>query len=167
MKTLDLTGQQYGRWMVLQRAGSDKRGEAAWWCECSCGGRQTILGSNLRSGRTQSCGCLRQERSVECGTRHGHASHRAGLTLTYISWQHMIQRCTNPKRDNWRYYGARGIGVCQAWRDSFETFLGDMGPRPSQRYSIDRINGDGHYEPGNCRWATQVVQVRNRRPSVA
>jgi hypothetical protein len=97
------------------------------------------------------------------GLRHGHNTKIDSRTPTYLSWDNMIQRCTNPNRPEYSYYGGRGITVCERWRD-FTNFLADMGERP-EGTSLDRIDGDGNYEPGNCRWADRATQVANRRRS--
>jgi hypothetical protein len=101
--------------------------------------------------------------SREQNTTHGHAA--SGRTPEYNAWVSLNQRCKNPKNPRWKDYGGRGVTVCARWRDSFEAFLADMGPRPSSEHSIDRINNDGNYEPGNVRWATRAEQYANRRPA--
>ena len=98
---------------------------------------------------------------VRLNTKHGHAK-RGQVSATYVTWQSMIRRCTDPQNIRYALYGGRGITVCPRWRNSFEDFLADMGPRPVGR-SIDRINVDGNYEPNNCRWATDSEQRRNKR----
>lgn len=102
-------------------------------------------------------------RGNQYNVKHGHKRVEVETT-EYRVWKGIIQRCTNPKRLSWRYYGGRGITVCDRWRFSFENFLADMGPRPAGR-SIDRIDNDGNYEPGNCRWATCKEQRANRSDS--
>ncbi len=158
----DLTGQVFGRLTVLEYIGSSR-----WRSRCSCGNETTPVTSSLRSGATQSCGCLALEAKSAVGRanrRHGHAQ-RHEMTRTYKSWISMRQRCRNANAPNFASYGGRGIAVCARW-DSFELFLADMGPRP-EGMSIDRIDVDGNYEPGNCRWATPKQQQANRRCSPA
>lgn len=158
---VDLTGLRFGRLTVTARYPQNNwRREARWQCLCDCGNGVIVVGINLRSGGTKSCGCLRIEESTARLPRH--STHRSCDTPTYSSWTNLIQRCTNPTYPNFKHYGGRGITVCDRWRYSFEAFLADMGPRPPAT-SIDRINVDGHYEPGNCRWATRSEQELNKR----
>lgn len=153
-------GTVFGRLTVQYRErGRNKFGQYRWSCMCSCGTPVSVTASALQSGGTRSCGCLREE-YYSTHQRHGHG-RAARRSATYRSWDHMIQRCTNPSNDNYRYYGGRGINVCPRWRD-FSMFLADMGERPFGR-SLDRIENDGNYEPGNCRWATAKEQQRNQR----
>lgn len=134
-------------------------------CECSCGTIGFIVRTSaLRSGNTESCGCLRMESmKIRCIT-HGH-SHKGKTTPTYASWSQMIQRCTNPKTDAFPRYGGRGIKVCDRW-SSFENFLADMGEKPIG-LTIGRKDNDGNYEPRNCRWETHTQQMQNTSRTVS
>lgn len=157
---IDITGQRFGRLVVLCRIPSDSTAggtvRTRWKVLCDCGNLIETRGHNLRSGDTKSCGCLIQDVLAERNHKHGHCS-----TRTYRIWLNMKQRCNNPANKNWADYGGRGIRICERWRD-FSAFFLDMGEAPAWG-SIDRINNDGGYEPGNCRWATQRQQCQNTR----
>jgi hypothetical protein len=126
----------------------------AWLCRCRCGSEKIVEGSNLRSGRSTSCGCLR----TELQTKHG-----LWTDPRYCAYYAMLRRCYNPNHSRYADYGGRGIAVCQRWRESLEVFAADVGPRPAPGYSLDRIDNDGNYEPDNVRWATAAEQIANQR----
>lgn len=161
MKRVDLVGQRFGRLTVIARAGTRKDRAVYWSCQCECGGTTLVVSKHLLSGESQSCGCLKNDLLRERSTTHG-----ATRYPEYEIWQAMIGRCSRPASSGYRNYGGRGIAVCERWRDSFEAFLADVGRRPSPLHSIDRIDNDGNYEPGNVRWATREQQVRNRSCSI-
>lgn len=159
-KRARLVGETFGRLTVV-RYDRSLRGATTWLCRCVCGAEKVVRGSELRAGNTRSCGCLNREASRERRLRHGHSTN-AGLSPEYKTWASMKDRCYQPSSDSWSRYGGRGIRVCERWLSSFENFLADVGARPSPKHSIDRINNDGHYEPGNVRWSTVSEQARNR-----
>jgi hypothetical protein len=157
-----MTGRRIGRLVVRSRASENRGGTTArWLCLCDCGNERVVDGSSLRIGKTRSCGCLTADVARERSTKHGHNT-TAGKSPEYGAWASMVGRCTNPNNRSWGHYGGRGIAVCERWME-FENFLADMGNRPSSDHSLDRINNDGGYGPGNCRWATRAEQSRNRR----
>lgn len=162
----DLTGQVFNRLTVLALADerTPSRG-AKFECRCSCGTLLTVPRASLIQGNTKSCGCWKRE---ESSVRMTQAKTTHGMTGTseYNIWSGMVQRCTNPENEAYDQYGGRGISVCSRWRNSFESFYADMGPRPSVEHTLDRRDCDGNYEPGNCRWVTWDIQQNNRRNNV-
>ena len=154
---VDITGQKFNRLTVLKattiRTGA---GCISWECRCDCGVKLIVKGTNIRSGNTKSCGCLKLETAKKQMTTHGYSGSR-----TYVSWNGMLTRCMNPNVREYVKYGGRGIKVCKRWF-KFENFLEDMGERPPNT-SIDRINPDGNYTKSNCRWATRREQEFTKR----
>ena len=158
----DLMGQQFGRLTVIGFLYISKYAHAIWKCKCVCGRETDVDGCSLRSGNTRSCGCFLRECSRKRPYKNGHKS--GGVSSPeYMCWCNMKLRCSNKHNPMYKYYGGRGISVCERWRNSFKNFLADMGLKPSPELSIDRIDNDGNYEPGNCRWTTAKEQIRNRR----
>lgn len=156
---IDLVGSTFGRLTVLGAAPRARNGKARWACRCACGKSAVSVGTNLRSGHTASCGCVKRERVSRANKTHGLAG-----TRPYKIWSGMHQRCHNPKSNSYHYYGARGISVCEEW-GTFEGFLRWLETSGyADDLSIDRVNNDGDYEPSNCRWATPLEQAHNRRP---
>jgi hypothetical protein len=155
----NLIGQKFGRLTVVAFAGIDRRGNANWKCRCDCDGEKITSTTNLKTGRVMSC--TSSEDLGLRGFRHG-ATKGHSLTTEYKIWSAMLQRCSDPNGPDWMRYGGRGILVCPQWRSSYLTFLAEVGKRPSPKHSLDRIEVDGNYGPGNVRWATAKTQARNR-----
>ncbi len=161
-----LAGKRFTRLLVIKRIGTTKHGFVLWKCICDCGAKVETTTGELMNGGSKSCGCLRRDRIAKLKYKHGHA--RSGKqSPTYQSWMAMHLRCTNPNSNNWENYGGRGIKICERWQGEhgFENFLADMGERPDG-LTIDRIEVNGNYEPGNCKWATRAEQRKNQRRTV-
>lgn len=155
---LDLLGSQHGRLTVVRFSYIDRHRNALWECACQCGATVTTSATQLRQGKTRSCGCLRNEIAGGRTRTHG----RSG-SVEHGIWKGIIQRCTNPKRFSYKYYGGLGITICEEWRLSFPAFFAYVGQRPAPHLTIDRIDPYGNYEPGNVRWADKTTQRINRR----
>ncbi len=154
-----LDGQRFGRWQVVRLHMKEPDRSAMWWCRCDCGKEKPVSESNLKTGKTVSCGCFKNEVQSKRTTTHGMSK-----TPEYRTWTHMIDRCENPKCEDYPHYGGRGIKICERWRASFQDFYSDMGPRP-RNHEIDRVRNEDDYKPDNCRWATRSEQMRNTRCS--
>lgn len=160
----DLAGKQFGRWTVLVRAGSREQ-RALWLCRCDCGTERAVAGVVLRRGSSKSCGCLRRESLRAAKFKHGHSRRNRKPSRVYTCWLSMRQRCCNPNNAAYDDYGGRGILI--EW-GKFETFLAYILAylgEPAPGRSLDRIDNDGNYAPGNVKWSTPLEQAHNRRPS--
>lgn len=148
----NLTGKKFGRWTVTKKLPRSS-GHGFYRAKCVCGTKRILRETDLKRNHTKSCGCLRADVQSTHGMRY---------TTEYNSWQAMISRCTRKTHQSYPYYGGRGISICKKW-DSFENFIKDMGKKPTQQHTIDRIDNDKNYTPNNCRWATKKQQAKNKR----
>lgn len=155
-----LVGQTFGLWTVVGRIKRPRFGGYYWLCRCQCGNKRGVQGSTLIAGKSKCCGCVGAESLSKKNKTHG-----GSRTPEYHAWKAMRRRCENRWCNQYINYGGRGIKVCERWR-SYENFIADVGRRPGPEYSLDRIDVNGHYEPGNIRWATSTVQQNNRRPRI-
>lgn len=158
-------GSRYGRLTVLEEDPErTAKGAVRWICRCDCSTAISVTGRLLREGIEPSCGCVRRETLAERNTRSA-KYHGMSRSPEYAIWSSMFRRCRDPHVESYAKYGGRGIDVVAEWAN-FDRFYADMGPRPSLRHSLDRIDNDGPYAPWNCRWATAIEQMRNTRQNV-
>lgn len=162
-KCVDLTGQRFGRLVVLERVENSKTGSSRWLCKCDCGKTRIHSAGTLNYGTVQSCGCYGREIR-----KKSHTTHNKSKTKLYRVWASMRERCFSPSCNGFVYYGGRGITVCDEWNDSFQAFYDwAMTNGYCEGLSIDRIDVDGNYEPSNCRWVSRNIQANNTRKNVS
>ena len=155
----DFTGRRYGRLLVLGYSHTANH-SIHWLCRCDCGTEKAVTSSSLRRGNTVSCGCRKRDGLAAWRKAQGGLPHSERGPV-YHSWANMMRRTTHKNDPRYADWGGRGITVCERWR-KFENFAADMGTKPPGT-TLDRIDNDGNYEPGNCRWATPAQQARNQR----
>jgi len=159
MRKINLAGQKFNMLTVIKevpKIGKDIK----WLCKCDCGNESTVTTDHLKSGHSKSCGCYSRIATSKAKKTHGMSK-----TRIYNTWSLIIDRCYNSKTPAYKWYGARGIKVCDEWL-SFEKFFADMGEPPSKKHSIDRKENDKGYSKDNCYWATDLEQSRNRSSSL-
>jgi hypothetical protein len=153
----DLTGMVFGKLTVLEWVGNSR-----WACVCECGGTASVITANLKRGNTSSCGCVRNIKSSKRATKHGLSN-----TIAYKTWVGIRRRCREVNHPSYAHYGGAGIDIHQPWFESVELFVSEVGQPPTPEHSLDRINNEKGYEPGNVRWATDIEQARNKSNCVA
>ena len=159
---INLTGQRFGRLVVVEEVPNYKSGRVTWKCKCDCGNITYCNTSNLRSGTSTSCGCLRHEKSISANTTHGYSKEHL-----YYKWCDLKSRCYNHHVKSYKNYGGRGIKMCDEWKNDY-LFFRDWAFNNGYKegLTIDRIDVNGNYEPSNCRWITMEEQAKNKRNTV-
>lgn len=158
-KFIDLTGQKFNKLTAVERLENDNGGIPVWLCKCDCGNFTRVRGKNLKNGAVKSCGCL-----LKKGTQ---TTHGLSDSKIYNIWNGIKARCFNPKSCSYKRYGARGISVCEEWKNSFESFYSwSIQNGYAENLTIERINNDGNYCPENCKWVSRKEQCRNRRTNI-
>jgi hypothetical protein len=162
MKFIDLTGRKYDRLTVIGLSGKkNKTNHYLWSCLCECGNIIEVAGTSLNTLNTRSCGCFRSEELTRTRSIHSDSN-----SVEHRLWRNIKDRCYNPNNSYYNCYGGRGITICDAWKNNYQAFIAYVGRKPPGMKSLDRINNDGNYEPGNVRWATDVQQATNKRATI-
>jgi len=162
-KSKELTGKRFGKLIATSKTNNRKHGSIVWECQCDCGNLTKVTAQHLLANDTKSCGCWRREAPKI--TKRTHGDTRDGKrTKLYQVWGSMIQRCTNPNRDKYKWYGGRGIRVCAEWLDSYQAFKDwALSHGYADNLTIDRTNNDGNYEPKNCHWVTKLDNINKQK----